>query len=156
MIGPVRIGPTLVSVLGLLAIVWLLMLGFALLRDARTRAQEADQQNLRNQAAIRRLLDEMVDLSDGDLTIEATVTEDITGIRNPRVALLNIGHEVTNVSAPTCRAWANLRSANLSPLGVSIQMRPPPPPQHRLSWRESGISNNSRPGRRFKTSLGAS
>jgi len=79
MFGPIRIGPTLVSVLGLLAIVWLLMLGFALLRDARTRAQQADQQNLRNQAAIRRLLDEMVDLSDGDLTIEATVTEDITG-----------------------------------------------------------------------------
>ena len=79
MIGPIRIGPTLVSVLGLLAMVWLLMLGFALLRDARTRAQQADQQNLRNQAAIRRLLDEMVDLSDGDLTIEATVTEDITG-----------------------------------------------------------------------------
>jgi twitching motility protein PilJ len=78
-IGPLRIGPTLVSILGLLAIVWLLMLGFALLRDARTRAQQADQQNLRNQAAIRRLLDEMVDLSDGDLTIEATVTEDITG-----------------------------------------------------------------------------
>lgn len=79
MLGPIKIGPTLVSVLGLLAIVWLLMLGFALLRDARTRAQQADQQNLRNQAAIRRLLDEMVDLSDGDLTIEATVTEDITG-----------------------------------------------------------------------------
>ncbi|HOP15802.1 MAG: type IV pili methyl-accepting chemotaxis transducer N-terminal domain-containing protein, partial [Gammaproteobacteria bacterium] len=73
------IGPTLVTVLGLLAIALLLLLGLALLRDARSRAQEADQQNLRNQAAIRRLLDEMVDLSDGDLTIEATVTEDITG-----------------------------------------------------------------------------
>jgi twitching motility protein PilJ len=79
MLGPIPIGPTLVSVLGLLSIVWLLMLGFVLLRDARNRAQQADQQNLRNQAAIRRLLDEMVDLSDGDLTIEATVTEDITG-----------------------------------------------------------------------------
>jgi len=73
------IGPTLITVLGLLAIALLLLLGLALLRDARSRAQEADQQNLRNQAAIRRLLDEMVDLSDGDLTIEATVTEDITG-----------------------------------------------------------------------------
>lgn len=73
------IGPTLVTVLGLLAIALLLLLGLALLRDARSRTQEADQQNLRNQAAIRRLLDEMVDLSDGDLTIEATVTEDITG-----------------------------------------------------------------------------
>jgi len=79
MLGPIKVGPTLVSVLGLLAIALLLALGLALLRDARARAQQADQQNLRNQAAIRRLLDEMVDLSDGDLTIEATVTEDITG-----------------------------------------------------------------------------
>jgi twitching motility protein PilJ len=78
-LGPIALGPTLVTVLGLLAVILLLMLGLALLRDARQRAQLADQQNLRNQAAIRRLLDEMVDLSDGDLTIEATVTEDITG-----------------------------------------------------------------------------
>jgi len=33
----------------------------------------------RNQEAIRRLLDEMGDLADGDLSVEATVTEDITG-----------------------------------------------------------------------------
>lgn len=78
-LGPVTIGPTLVVLLGIVAAVLLLMLGIAFLRDARERAQLADQQNLRNQAAIRRLLDEMVDLSDGDLTIEATVTEDITG-----------------------------------------------------------------------------
>ena len=78
-LGPIEVGPTLVTILGVLAIALLLLLGFALLRDARARAQQADQQNLRNQAAIRRLLDEMVDLSDGDLTIEATVTEDITG-----------------------------------------------------------------------------
>ncbi len=77
--GPIRIGPAVVTVLGLVAAILLLLLGLALLRDARARAQQADQQNLRNQAAIRRLLDEMVDLSDGDLTIEATVTEDITG-----------------------------------------------------------------------------
>ncbi len=78
-IGPVSFGPAMVVILGIIATVLLLMLGFAFLREARERAQLADQQNLRNQAAIRRLLDEMVDLSDGDLTIEATVTEDITG-----------------------------------------------------------------------------
>ncbi len=39
---------------------------------------QADQ-NERNQQAILRLLDEMGSLADGDLTIEATVTEDITG-----------------------------------------------------------------------------
>jgi len=37
------------------------------------------EQNDRNQQAILRLLDEMGSLADGDLTVEATVTEDITG-----------------------------------------------------------------------------
>ena len=60
-IGPLTIGPTLVTVLGLLATVLLLLLGLAAARRTQ-QGQEADQQNLRNQAAIRRLLDEMVDL----------------------------------------------------------------------------------------------
>ncbi|MEE4162849.1 MAG: methyl-accepting chemotaxis protein [Woeseiaceae bacterium] len=42
-------------------------------------AQEQAEQNERNQQAILRLLDEMGSLADGDLTVEATVTEDITG-----------------------------------------------------------------------------
>jgi len=40
---------------------------------------EQSQQNERNQQAILRLLDELGSLADGDLTVEATVTEDITG-----------------------------------------------------------------------------
>ncbi len=43
------------------------------------RAREQAAQNDRNQQAILRLLDEMGSLADGDLTVEATVTEDITG-----------------------------------------------------------------------------
>ncbi len=42
-------------------------------------AQEQAERNDRNQQAILRLLDEMGSLADGDLTVEATVTEDITG-----------------------------------------------------------------------------
>ena len=42
-------------------------------------AKEQGDQNERNQQAILRLLDEMGSLADGDLTVEATVTEDITG-----------------------------------------------------------------------------
>ena len=42
-------------------------------------AAEQAEQNERNQQAILRLLDEMGSLADGDLTVEATVTEDITG-----------------------------------------------------------------------------
>ncbi len=44
----------------------------------RTSKEQAAQ-NDRNQQAILRLLDEMGSLADGDLTVEATVTEDITG-----------------------------------------------------------------------------
>ncbi|MDH5305204.1 MAG: methyl-accepting chemotaxis protein, partial [Gammaproteobacteria bacterium] len=42
-------------------------------------AREQSEKNERNQQAILRLLDEMGSLADGDLTVEATVTEDITG-----------------------------------------------------------------------------
>jgi len=44
-----------------------------------TTAKVQAEQNERNQQAILRLLDEMGSLADGDLTVEATVTEDITG-----------------------------------------------------------------------------
>lgn len=42
-------------------------------------SREQAEQNERNQQAILRLLDELGSLADGDLTVEATVTEDITG-----------------------------------------------------------------------------
>lgn len=45
----------------------------------RRRAVEAGMQNQKNQAAIMRLLDEMSSLADGDLTVKATVTDDMTG-----------------------------------------------------------------------------
>jgi len=45
----------------------------------RRRAVEAGMQNQKNQQAIMRLLDEMSSLADGDLTVRATVTEDMTG-----------------------------------------------------------------------------
>jgi twitching motility protein PilJ len=45
----------------------------------RMAATEQQRETDRNQAAILRLLDEMASLADGDLTVRATVTEDITG-----------------------------------------------------------------------------
>ena len=42
-------------------------------------AEEHARQNERNQQAILRLLDELGNLADGDLTVQATVTEHITG-----------------------------------------------------------------------------
>ncbi len=48
-------------------------------RDARRQEQEAKRVNDANQAAILRLMNELQSVAEGDLTQEATVTEDITG-----------------------------------------------------------------------------
>src|SRR5690554_1489808 len=45
----------------------------------RSQKEELEAENQRNQSAILRLLDELGDLADGDLTVQATVTEDFTG-----------------------------------------------------------------------------
>ena len=63
----------------LLALGTLLLLGKVFLDDARVRAYESEQENKRNQEAILRLLNEMGNLADGDLTVQASVTEDVTG-----------------------------------------------------------------------------
>jgi twitching motility protein PilJ len=47
--------------------------------NARRSSELRVRENERNQEAILRLLDELSSLADGDLTVQATVTEDITG-----------------------------------------------------------------------------
>ena len=69
----------LAMVFGLLALLTLAALAAVFLGDARRRAAASEAENKRNQEAILRLLNEMGDLADGDLTIRAKVTEDITG-----------------------------------------------------------------------------
>lgn len=81
-----RFEPLLANVLGLVALIFVILLGFLYMRDSRRTLMHTEGQrraieetNKRNQEAILRLLDEMGDLADGDLTVQATVTEDITG-----------------------------------------------------------------------------
>lgn len=89
---PVKAGSTASgSTLGLAAIIVaaLLALGVALVlammwiyrrvADTGRVAVQQTAQNERNQQAILTLLDEMSSLADGNLTVHATVTEDITG-----------------------------------------------------------------------------
>ncbi|MCU1718658.1 methyl-accepting chemotaxis protein [Pseudomonas sp. 5P_3.1_Bac2] len=66
-------------VLGVLALASILLIGLVIMRETRIRLAETDEKNERNQQAILRLLDEIGDLADGDLTVTATVTEDFTG-----------------------------------------------------------------------------
>lgn len=66
-------------VLGALALGSIILIALVMVQDTRRRLGETAEKNERNQAAILRLLDEIADLADGDLTVAATVTEDFTG-----------------------------------------------------------------------------
>ncbi len=67
------------AVSGVITLLMLLLLAKEYLEDARRRARESEQTNQRNQRAILLLMNEMADLADGDLTVKATVTDEITG-----------------------------------------------------------------------------
>ncbi|MBO9481804.1 methyl-accepting chemotaxis protein [Salinisphaera sp. G21_0] len=71
---------------GGLSVLFVLFTAMSIIMDTRRRLEETKTQseatraqNAANQKAILRLLDEMADLADGDLTVKASVTEDFTG-----------------------------------------------------------------------------
>lgn len=94
-------------VLGAIVAICLLLLGYQTYSGTNRRLEETAETNERNQTAILRLLDELADLADGDLTTTATVTEDFTGaiadsvnytIDQLRVLVSRINETAVNVS----------------------------------------------------------
>lgn len=94
--------------LAVAAALCLASIGILLYRGTRRRLLETAETNERNQNAILRLLDELADLADGDLTTTATVTEDFTGaiadsinftIDQLRILVARINETAVNVSA---------------------------------------------------------
>lgn len=66
-----------IAIAVMVSVVWFLVYSF--LSAERRRAKAAAKSNKKNQQAIMKLLDEMSSLADGDLTVQASVTDDITG-----------------------------------------------------------------------------
>ncbi|MBV2262446.1 MAG: methyl-accepting chemotaxis protein [Thauera sp.] len=112
--GPLHAGAALAA---LLAVFALMQMARAYAADAAARRiaseserrQAEDERNL-TQQAILRLMNEMGDLADGDLTVRATVTEDITGaiadsvnytIEELSVLVRRINDAATRVTAAT-------------------------------------------------------
>ncbi|PKO35221.1 MAG: chemotaxis protein [Betaproteobacteria bacterium HGW-Betaproteobacteria-7] len=107
----------LMIVLVAAALATLALLARLYLEDTRRRALEADRQrhaselvNRENQDAILRLMNELGDLADGDLTVTATVSENITGaiadsinytIEELRVLVGRINDAANRVTAAT-------------------------------------------------------
>ena len=80
------ISPLLGTLLAVIVFILLLILAYLILRANKARSQETklrlegiEKDNQSNQEAILRLLSEISELADGDLTVNATVTEDFTG-----------------------------------------------------------------------------
>src|SRR5690606_6241589 len=69
----------LILILAAVEVLCAAFIGINLFRNTRRRLVHTAETNERNQTAILRLLDELADLADGDLTTTATVTEDFTG-----------------------------------------------------------------------------
>jgi twitching motility protein PilJ len=67
----------LLSAVGALVVIFLI--SALIYREANQNVSETEVQNEQNQAAILQLLDELADLADGDLRVQATVTESFTG-----------------------------------------------------------------------------
>jgi twitching motility protein PilJ len=74
-----RLNAIVLAAVSLLALAVLLLIGKVYLDDSRRHAEESERQNRANQEAIQRLLDEIGDLANGDLTVRAQVTEHMTG-----------------------------------------------------------------------------
>ncbi|MEQ1662007.1 MAG: methyl-accepting chemotaxis protein [Thiobacillus sp.] len=72
-------GYLIAAVFGLLAVASLVLLGLVNINETKSRARKSEEENGRNQEAILRLMDELGELAEGNLAINASVTEDITG-----------------------------------------------------------------------------
>jgi len=113
-----------VGMLSVLLVAVLAATAVAFLADTRRRAAEAETENKRNQEAILRLLNEMGDLADGDLTVRAQVTEDITGAiadsMNYTVdELRNLVTGVNNAAIQVTQKTAHAQSISAELLGAA-------------------------------------
>ena len=73
------VGTGLFGLMVPLALIGVIYVSQADAHQMRLRQKMAEDENARNQTAILRLMDELQNIADGDLTHEATVTEEITG-----------------------------------------------------------------------------
>jgi len=67
------------ALFGLLFLLSLMLTARSYMENSRRRTEDAMRVNRQNQDGILRLMNELNDLAEGDLTVRATVSEDITG-----------------------------------------------------------------------------
>ena len=110
---------TLMAVAGFFAA--LVMLGFINFRTTRRNLLESEQIKDKNQQAILRLLDDISDLADGDLTVEATVTEDFTGTIADSInfAIAELRSLVENVASSSVKVTSSADATRATSLQLA-------------------------------------
>jgi twitching motility protein PilJ len=111
---------------GIVAVVLLVLMGYRQVTSARQRFLEIEQTNLSNQEAILHLLDEMGDLADGDLTVKAQVTENITGAIADSInytidSLRDLVTEINRATEQVNQATAQAQDTSASLLNAAEQ-----------------------------------
>jgi twitching motility protein PilJ len=124
--GKARIWLLLAAVAGITALVLLISIGYRQVTSARQRFLEIEQANLSNQEAILHLLDEMGDLADGDLTVKAQVTENITGAIADSInytidSLRDLVTEINRATGQVNQATAQAQATSADLLGAAEQ-----------------------------------
>ncbi|MCD7097402.1 methyl-accepting chemotaxis protein [Stenotrophomonas sp. MMGLT7] len=95
------------ALLSIIGFVWSTVRGRA--REQELRYQTQVEFNSRNQQAIMRLLDEISSLGEGDLTVKASVTEDMTGAIADAInyAVDELRHLVTTINDTSAKVAAS-------------------------------------------------
>ena len=97
--------------MGAVALFIMFWMAFEILISQRRRSQVVEAENTMKQEAIMRLLDEIGDLADGDLTVTTTVTEDFTGAISDSI----------NVTVESLRGLVKTINDTSSQLSGSVQ-----------------------------------
>lgn len=107
--------------LGGLAVLVIILIGATMMGNTKRRLAETDDKNKRNQDAILRLLDEIGDLADGDLTVEATVTEDFTGAIADSInySIDQLRDLVTTINATSMQVAAAAQESQTTAINLS-------------------------------------
>ncbi len=124
--GTAQLWLLIAAAVGMTALVLLVSVVYRQTINARQRFLAVEQANFNNQEAILHLLDEMGDLADGDLTVKAQVTENITGAIADSInytidSLRDLVTEINRATGQVNQATAQAQATSADLLGAAEQ-----------------------------------
>lgn len=133
-------------------IVLLILILWVRTSKSRSKSQQQADQSENDQQAILQLLDELGNLADGDLTVQATVTEDVTGaiadsinfaIEAMRELVTTINEGAILVEDATKQTQASAKSLEAASEAQALQVKAASDAVHNMAASIDEISGNA-------------